>query len=133
MLVDCCREGLVKSIVVITHDLSVLYQIAHTILIMYAGQLCEKAATEAVIGAPRHPYTRLLISSLPKVGVRYDETRLSGIPGTPPSLIDPPLGCRFRARCPVAFDRCLQEPPFVEVAPDHSVACWRETPGRAQA
>ena len=133
MLVDCCNEGFVKSIVVITHDLSILYQIAHTILIMYAGQLCEKAPTDAVIGAPRHPYTKLLISSLPKVGARYQEDRLAGIPGTPPQLIDPPTGCRVRARCPVAFEKCIEEPPFIEVAPGHSVACWREPADHAHA
>jgi peptide/nickel transport system ATP-binding protein len=114
----------VKSIVVITHDLSILYQVADTILVMYAGRLAEKAPAETVIAAPRHPYTRMLIGSLPEVGVRYAERKLAGIPGRPPQLLDPPTGCRFRDRCPLATARCAAQPPFVEVEAGHSVACW---------
>jgi peptide/nickel transport system ATP-binding protein len=118
---DCCH-----SAIVITHDISILYQIADSILIMYAGQLAEKASTEVIIRAPRHPYTKLLISSLPEIGVKYSEKRLIGIPGNPPQLLNPPAGCRFRARCPVAFEKCLEQPPFIEVEKGHHVACWRE-------
>jgi peptide/nickel transport system ATP-binding protein len=67
----------------------------------------------------------MLLSSLPEVGVRYAERRLQGIPGSPPSLLDPPKGCRFRDRCPLAFDKCAEQPPFQEVAPEHFVACWK--------
>ncbi len=123
-LVAFREHGFVKSMIVITHDISVLAQIADTILVMYAGKLAEKAPTATIVEAPQHPYTRLLLSSLPEVGVRYEEHKLSGIPGTPPSLLDPPTGCRFRARCPLAFERCAEEPPFREIAPGHSVACW---------
>jgi peptide/nickel transport system ATP-binding protein len=126
MLVGLRDQGIVKSMIVITHDVSILYQVADTILVMYAGQLAEKAPTETVIQSPRHPYTRMLVSSLPTVGVRYAERKLSGIPGTTPLLLDPPQGCRFRDRCPVAFERCLEVPPFLEVAPGHRVACWKE-------
>jgi len=125
MLVEFRDQGFVKSMIVITHDISILYQIADSILVMYAGKLAEKAATAALIRTPRHPYTRLLISSLPEVGVRHEERRLVGIPGTPPPLLDPPTGCRFMDRCPVAFDRCQKEPPFIEIEPGHSVACWK--------
>jgi peptide/nickel transport system ATP-binding protein len=125
LLVEFRDRGFVKSMIVITHDLSVLYQIADTILVMYAGKLSEKAAADDVVSAPRHPYTQLLLSSLPEVGVRYAEKRLSGIPGRPPSLLDPPTGCRFRTRCPLAFDKCLEEPPFAELEPRHSAACWK--------
>jgi peptide/nickel transport system ATP-binding protein len=131
MLVEFRDREFVNSTMVITHDISILYQIADSILIMYAGQLAEKASTEVIIHSPRHPYTKLLISALPKVGVKYAERRLTGIPGTPPLLLDPPLGCRFRERCPVAFDRCLQEPPFLEIEKDHFVACWKEFEGDA--
>ena len=72
-------------------------------------------------------YSRLLISSLPEVGVRYDEKRLAGIPGTPPGLLTPPVGCRFRDRCPPASEKCVEQPPFVEVEPGHFVACWKES------
>ncbi len=126
MLVGFRDRRIVKSIMVITHDISILYQVADSIMVMYAGQLAEKASTEVIIHQPRHPYTKLLISSLPKVGVRYTETQLRGIPGSPPPLLDPPPGCRFQERCPVAFDKCREVPPFLELEPGHFVACWRE-------
>jgi len=124
MLVEFRDRGIVKSMIVITHDISILYQVADTILVMYAGHLAEKASAEAIINAPQHPYTRLLISSLPEIGVRYDQKRLVGIPGTPPTLLHPPEGCRFKDRCPLATAKCGRRPPFVEVGPGHSVACW---------
>ncbi|GIH06262.1 dipeptide/oligopeptide/nickel ABC transporter ATP-binding protein [Rhizocola hellebori] len=124
-LVQFRDRGFVKSMIVVTHDLSLVYQIADTIMVMYAGKLAEKAPADKVVKEPRHPYTRLLISSLPEVGVRYAERRLVGIPGRPPGLLDPPSGCRFRDRCPLAFDKCAEEPPFVEVERGHEVACWK--------
>jgi peptide/nickel transport system ATP-binding protein len=124
MLLEFRDRQFVKSVIVITHDVSILAQVADTIVVMYAGKLVEKARTDLIIGAPRHPYTQMLISSLPDVGVRHEDRTLFGIPGRPPSLITPPKGCRFRDRCPFAFDRCADEPPFVEIEPGHSVACW---------
>jgi peptide/nickel transport system ATP-binding protein len=124
-LVEFRDRGYVKSMMVITHDLAILYQVADTILVMYAGKLAEKAPAELIIKAPLHPYTQLLISSLPEVGVTYEESKLTGIPGRPPPLLDPPTGCRFRDRCPFAFDKCVEEPPFLEVEPGHQVACWK--------
>ena len=126
MLVEFRERGFVKSMIVITHDISILYQVADTILVMYAGQLAEKAPAGVIIDAPRHPYTKLLISSLPEVGIRYGDKRLVGIPGAPPTLLEPPQGCRFRDRCPLATAQCKKQPPFVRVAPDHFVACWEE-------
>ena len=125
MLVEFRDRSFVKSAIVITHDLAILYQVADTILVMYAGKLAEKASAEVIVHAPKHPYTKLLLSSLPEVGARYATTRLTGIPGRPPSLLDPPTGCRFRDRCPLAFAKCAEEPPFVEVASGHQVACWK--------
>jgi peptide/nickel transport system ATP-binding protein len=130
-LVRFREKGFVKSMIVITHDMSILYQIADSILVMYAGKLAEKAATNVIIERPRHPYTKMLVSALPEVGVRYADKRLSGIPGSPPSLLKPPSGCRFKARCPLAFAKCAEEPPFVEVERDHSVACWKATDSNA--
>ena len=126
-LVEFRDRSFVDSMIVVTHDVSILYQIADTLTVMYAGKLAEKAPTDVMMGAPLHPYTRLLISSLPEIGVRFDEQRLSGIPGSPPSLLNPPVGCRFRDRCPLAFAKCVEEPPFVEVEPGHAVACWKAT------
>lgn len=125
---ECCNKA-----IIITHDISILYQIADSIMVMYAGQLAEKAATETIIHAPRHPYTKLLISSLPEIGVKYAEKKLAGIPGNPPLLLDPPAGCRFRERCPVAFAKCVEAPPFLEIEPGHHVACWKEAASHAQA
>ncbi len=124
-LVGFRDRGFVRSMIVVTHDVSILYQISDTLAIMYAGKLAEKASTETLMRTPRHPYTRLLVSSLPEMGRRFAETRLAGIPGTPPSLLNPPTGCRFRDRCPLADAQCLEEPPFVEIEPGHAVACWK--------
>jgi peptide/nickel transport system ATP-binding protein len=123
MLVEFRDRGYVKSMIVITHDISVLYQVADTILVMYAGKLAEKASAETIVTSPRHPYTRMLISSLPEVGIRYEEKELKGIAGRPPSLLDPPTGCRFRDRCPLATERCAEEPPWVQEN-GHGIACW---------
>jgi peptide/nickel transport system ATP-binding protein len=126
MLVEFRNLEGCNSVILITHDISILYQIADTIMIMYAGQLAEKATTEVIIQSPKHPYTEMLISSLPKVGVKHAERKLESIPGHPPLLLNPPIGCRFRDRCPIAFEKCTEVPPFLEVEPGHFVACWRE-------
>jgi peptide/nickel transport system ATP-binding protein len=125
LLVEFRDREFVKSMIVITHDLSVLYQMADTILVMYAGKLAEKGPADAVVHTPRHPYTRLLLSSLPEVGVRYADKRLRGIPGRPPSLLDPPAGCRLRSRCPLATAKCTESPPFTEIEAGRTAACWK--------
>jgi peptide/nickel transport system ATP-binding protein len=125
LLMEFRERGFVRSVIAITHDLSILAQIADSILVMYAGRLAEKADTDTIVNYPLHPYTRALIASLPEVGVRYDETKLTGIPGRPPALLNPAPGCRFRDRCPLAFERCSEQPPFTEVRPGHFVACWK--------
>jgi peptide/nickel transport system ATP-binding protein len=110
-----------NSLVIVSHDMGVHYQITNRMAIMYAGKLVELGPTEAIFNDPRHPYTQLLIQALPRVG---DQTQRTGIAGRPPSLLDPPAGCRFAARCPKVMDRCRhEEPAFLEVAPDHFVAC----------
>ncbi|MFC4113486.1 ABC transporter ATP-binding protein [Nonomuraea zeae] len=119
------ESGYVKSMIFVTHDLALTHHIADTIMVMYAGKLAEKAPADVIVKAPRHPYTRLLLDSLPEVGVRYADRRLEGIAGSPPSLLDPPAGCRFRDRCPIAGDECAEDPPVTELAPDHHVACWK--------
>jgi peptide/nickel transport system ATP-binding protein len=127
MLLEFRDRGFIKSAITITHDLSILAQIADTITIMYAGRLAEKASTDTIVNDPLHPYTQALIASLPEVGVRHDQVTLTGIPGRPPSLVNPPSGCRFRDRCPFAFAKCTETPPFEEVRPGHYVACWKVT------
>ncbi|MHB1975312.1 MAG: ABC transporter ATP-binding protein [Acidimicrobiales bacterium] len=125
LLVELRDLGIVTSTIVITHDLSILVQIADSVMVMYAGKVVERSPTADVVDAPRHPYTKLLISSLPEVGVRYAEHVLAGIPGHPPSLLDPPAGCRFASRCPLASAECAVEPPLVELESGHFVACWK--------
>jgi len=124
MIVEFRDKGFVKSVIFVTHDISILYQIADSILIMYAGKLVERAATEVIIEKPAHPYTKMLILSLPEVGVHCTDRRLKGIPGKPPQLLSPPIGCRFKDRCPLAFEKCEEEPPMTEIEPSHWVACW---------
>ena len=77
---------------------------------MYAGRLAERAPTSVIVDNPLHPYTQALLASLPEVGVRHDQVTLTGIPGRPPSLVNPPTGCRFRDRCPFAFDEVHRDP-----------------------
>jgi peptide/nickel transport system ATP-binding protein len=124
MLVGFRDREFVKSAIMITHDLSILAQVANTILVMYAGKLAEKASADTIVEAPQHPYTRMLIGTLPEVGVRFAERRLTGIKGRPPSLLNPPEGCRFRDRCPLATARCAVEPPYRSCSDGHLVACW---------
>jgi peptide/nickel transport system ATP-binding protein len=133
MLLEFRDRGYVKSAIAITHDLSILAQIADSIAIMYAGRLAERAPTSVIVDSPLHPYTQALLASLPEVGVRHDQVTLTGIPGRPPSLASPPAGCRFRDRCPFAFAKCTETPPFEEVRPGHLVACWKVSQEHADA
>jgi len=131
MLKEFRKRGFVRSLLFITHDISVLYQIADTVMIMYAGKVAEIMPMEGIVENALHPYTRLLVSSLPEVGVRYTEKLLEGIPGQPPTLLDPPEGCRFKDRCPLADEKCDEEPPMLQIHENHWVACWREVEKRA--
>ncbi len=114
------RQGL--SILFVTHDMGVVAQLCHRVAVMYAGQVVEVAGVESVFARPAHPYTRGLIASIPG---RSSGGELYAIPGSVPSPIDPPPGCRFRPRCPHAARRECSEiaPEMVRIAPDHSVAC----------
>lgn len=129
MLMEFRDRGFVKSVIAITHDLSILAQIADSIMVMYAGRFAEKADAATIVKAPLHPYTQMLLASLPEVGVRHDTTTLTGIPGRPPSLVHPPPGCRFADRCPFARPECAETPPFEQVRPGHHVACWKVSQG----
>ncbi len=126
MLVEFRDRKFVKSVIFVTHDVSVLYQIADRIMIMYAGKFAELGKTEEIIHNPRHPYTKMLVGAMPEVGIKYSRTPLSGIDGQPPLLLNPPEGCRFRERCPFAFEKCLSEPPVAENDEGHLCSCWKE-------
>jgi len=110
------------SLILITHDLSVIAEIADKVAIMYAGKVVEWGTSEQIFENPQHPYTRGLISSVPRL---RGKKSLFWIPGQPPDLINPPPGCRFHPRCPYVMERCRrEEPPMIEVEPKHYVTCW---------
>ena len=116
------QEKFKMSIIIITHDLGVIAELADDIAIMYAGKIVEKAPSEKIFLEPAHPYTRGLISSVPRLTKRVE---ITWIPGLPPDLANPPSGCRFHPRCKEAMDICKkEEPPIVKIGPDHEVACW---------
>jgi peptide/nickel transport system ATP-binding protein len=119
------KLGFVDSIVFITHDISTVRQIANRIAVMYAGKIVEVGETDSIIRDPLHPYTKGLISSIASIEPEMRDKGISYIPGQPPSLIDPPKGCRFHPRCPYAMEVCRErEPKLQEVEPDRWVACW---------
>ena len=124
MLVEFRERSFVKSVVFITHDLAVLYQTADTILVMYAGRLAEKAAADVVIDHPGIPTRSFWCRRCPRsaCATRTGASRAS--PGGRRPSSTRRRGCRFRDRCPLAFAKCSEQPPFVEIEPGHRVACW---------
>jgi peptide/nickel transport system ATP-binding protein len=98
-----------SAIIMITHDLGVVAEVADEVVVMYAARVAERASADALFDRPEHPYTWGLMRSLPRTG--SDDERLIQIPGQPPSLLSPPAGCRFHPRCPYVFDRCSRETP----------------------
>ncbi|RLG86746.1 MAG: ABC transporter ATP-binding protein [Thermoprotei archaeon] len=120
-LIERQRE-LRNTLILVTHDMGVHAMLTDRIAIMYAGKIVEIGRTEEVFEKPLHPYTRMLIESLPRLG---DKRVRKGLAGQPPDLRSPPPGCRFHPRCPYTTDRCRrEEPPLVEVEKGHWVACW---------
>ena len=123
------RAKLGMAVIWITHDLGVIAGIADRVLVMYAGQVVEHAGVRDLFRNPQHPYTTALLTTVPRVhGERAH--RLTVIQGQPPMLTAQPTACPFRARCPLAFDRCSNENPArYSVGPGHDVACFRADPG----
>ena len=116
------KEKLGFSILFITHDLSLLVEFSNHIAIMYAGEIVEKAPAHELFNHPLHPYTLGLMNSFPSISGQ--KHKLTGIPGAPPDLIEPPAGCRFHPRCPRAMPVCSQKAPVEKaVASGHTVAC----------
>jgi peptide/nickel transport system ATP-binding protein len=124
MLLDLLARRLVAGMIVITHDLPLLSNIAHRIAVMYAGKIVEIAPTESIVGNPQHPYTRALIGSalVPDPSVR--KARIEGIPGAPPDLRFPPRACRFHPRCPLVMEVCTREDPPAVERDDGFALCW---------
>ncbi len=119
------KDRLGMSIMLITHAMGVVAETCQRVVVMYAGKVVEEAPVESLFGDPRHPYTQGLIRSIPRVDRAAEHRqKLEAIPGTVPSLLNPPPGCRFAARCKYASEICVREmPPLKEVAPGHRVRC----------
>ncbi len=119
------KDELGMAMLLITHAMGVVAEVAQRVAVMYAGLIVEEAPVKALFAHPRHPYTQGLIRSIPRIDLdAARKTRLEAIPGTVPSLIDPPAGCRFAPRCRHVTPACLQAtPPLREAARGHRVAC----------
>ncbi len=117
------QQEIKSSVVFVTHDMAVHANITDRVGIIYAGRLVEEARTGDLFMSPKHPYTAHLVASLPRIG---DTRQRPALEGRPPNLADPPTGCRFHPRCPLAIDKCRDEvPPLETVAAEHRTACWR--------
>jgi len=110
------------SYIFITHDIALSSELADNVGVMYAGKLVEVSPADEFFNEPKHPYAKLLLSSVPVI---RKESKLSTIPGTPPSLINPPPGCRFHPRCPYAVEKCRkEEPPIINIGSSITIRCW---------
>jgi len=120
--IDRVQKQLHKSLLLITHDISVVAENCDRVAVMYAGKIMEYADTKTLLKLPYHPYTLGLKNAFPRLRGPIQE--LISIPGSPPSLIDPPSGCRFHPRCPFAQQKCIdEEPPLLQVDHGHFSAC----------
>ncbi|MCZ8185936.1 MAG: ABC transporter ATP-binding protein [Beijerinckiaceae bacterium] len=123
LLQDLRRET-GAAVILITHDLGVVAEVVDEVLVMYAGQVVERASVEALFTLPQHPYTLGLLGSIPRLDHRKE--RLAAISGAVPDMSNPPPGCRFAARCPFADARCRAEaPPLAAIGPDRFSRCWK--------
>ncbi len=123
-LMRTLREQTGTAIILITHDLGVVAELADDVAVMYAGRVVERASVADLFAQPQHPYTIGLLGSIPRLDVEQD--RLAAIEGQVPNPLSPVSGCRFHPRCPFAIDRCRnEEPPVVAVGVGHEAACWR--------
>lgn len=120
LLADLKKRGL--SILFITHDLSLANYISERALILYRGCITEMGITEKIFSHPRHPYSQMLIESVPRLDKKWDPECNVECKVTQTGAVN---GCVYRARCPLAFEKCRQRPPLVEVEADHFVACWK--------
>ena len=127
-LMAALQERFRMAVLMITHDLGVIAEVADRVAVMYAGRIMEYTDVSRIFGGPRHPYTRGLLASIPKMTERKE--RLSVIPGIVPDATAVPDACRFHPRCTISFDRCREEEPELEEAEaGHWAACWRAKEG----
>ena len=121
MMLMRLQKQLKNTMIIVSHDMGVHYQITDRMAIMYSGSVAELGKTEDIFNDPLHPYTKMLVDALPRVG---EDVQRVGIAGRPPALKNPPPGCRFAPRCPHATDRCRSEvPKFREIRPGRFAAC----------
>ena len=126
-LMRTLQDELGTAIIMITHDLGVIAEMARKVVVMYAGKVVEQAPVERIFASPNHPYTQGLLQSLPRLDKDASgaKQRLQEIPGIVPSLLNLPTGCKFASRCPSVMPQCKeQEPSLEQVASDHYSACW---------
>jgi peptide/nickel transport system ATP-binding protein len=126
------RSETSAGIILVTHDLGVVADIADRIVVMYAGRVVEQGTLDEIFYDPQHPYTWGLLGSITRIDSDRS-VRLPTIPGMPPSLLAPPEGCHFRPRCPFAFDRCTEVPELISRLPEspaHLDRCWLEVEGK---
>ena len=126
-LMRTLQDELGTAIIMITHDLGVIAEMARKVVVMYAGKVVEQAPVERIFASPNHPYTQGLLQSLPRVDKDASgaKQRLQEIPGIVPSLLNLPTGCKFASRCPSVMPQCEErEPALEQVAADHYSACW---------
>lgn len=124
-LINQLKDRFGSSILLITHNLGVVAEVAQSVGVMYAGHIVEYADVVRLFKNPRHPYTIGLFQSIPKRKGHGKKERLQAIPGLVPDLVGLPQGCKFQDRCSRAFSKCKQEPPaLIEVGPGHLVRCW---------
>ena len=117
------REESGAAVVLITHDLGVVAEVCDEVVVMYAGQVVERAPVAELFRFPQHPYTVGLLGALPRLDRR--RPRLAAIEGTVPNMTAPPEGCRFQARCPFRIPQCAEPPPLVPVEAGRLTRCWR--------
>jgi len=123
-----------NGVIFVTHDLGVVADIADRVLVMYSGRVVEQGTLDEIFYDPQHPYTWGLLGSITRMD-RDPPKRLPAIPGSPPSLVNPPKGCHFRPRCPHEFARCTEVPPLtarLPDAPEHLDRCWLEVPEKRE-
>ncbi len=124
-LMNELKSKMNTAIILITHDLGVVADLAERVIVMYGGEIMEEASVHDIFKDPKHPYTWGLIKSIPRLDIDREKEKLSSIDGTPPDLFNPPVGCPFAPRCEYAMEICKKEKPgMINGGNNHRVSCW---------